>query len=85
MNQFQCTSVVLHFHDLRIVIVTHINFLWFPTAYLLVAFITNFLADQNVVSCVGGDLTFHLKNKTFDGHSFWNMNLNGIINICTDR
>ena len=82
MNQ----RVVLHFQDHMIVIVTHIDFLWFLTASLLVAFITNFLADQNVMSCVGGDLTFHFENKTFAGHSFcWNMNLNGIINICTNR
>ena len=66
-----------------VIIVTQIDFFRFPTAYFFVAFITDFLADQNVMIRVGGDLTFHLKNNTFAGHSFWNMNLNGIKNIST--
>ena len=65
--------------------VTKKHFLWFPATNLFVAFITNFLADQNVMSSFSVDLTFHLKNKTFAGHSFWNMNLNGMINIRTER
>ena len=77
--------MAINFQDIFVIIVTQLDFLWFPTAYLFVTSVTNFLADQSVMSCLGGDLTFHLKNKTFAGHSFWDMNLNGILNICIDR
>ena len=40
--------------------ISQVNFLCFPTANLFVAFITNFLADQNAMSRVGGGLTLHL-------------------------
>ena len=75
---------VLYSQDKDPVIVSDVKFL-LPLTDLFVAFVAHFLADQNLVSCVGGDLTFHFENKTFAGHSFWNMNLNGIINICTNR
>ena len=52
--------VVLYFEIPRISTVTQVDFLCFPTANLFVAFITNFLADQNAMSRVGGGLTFHL-------------------------
>ena len=70
----QCVAV--HSHEFKVVIVTQIDFLWFPTANVFVAFGTNFLADQNVMSCVRGDLTPHFEHKTFARHSLWNMNLN---------
>ena len=57
--------VVLYFEiiatiKLEVTPVTQVDFLCFPTANLFVAFITNFLADQNAIGCVGGGLTLHL-------------------------
>ena len=78
--------VVLYFEIIEKKIVTQVDFLWFLTANLFVAFISNFLvhADQNTMSCVGGGLTFHLGEKAFGRFISRNMNLNGIMNICTD-
>ena len=65
--------------------VTKVDFLFFPTANLFVACtIANFLADQNFMSRLGGDLTFHFCNETLSGLLMRDMSLNGIINICTD-
>ena len=64
--------------------VTKVDFLFFPTANLFVAFETYFLADQNAMRCFGVDLTFHLEHKTLTGLLTRDMNLNGIINICSD-
>ena len=63
-----------------IIIVTQVDIRFLLTTNVFVAFITNILADQNVMSCAGGDLTFHLCNNTLAGLSLWNINLNGIIN-----
>ena len=56
--------------------VAQVNFPWFPTANPFVAFITYFLADQNIMRCVRGDLTPDLRDETVRGLLFWNMNLN---------
>ena len=42
--------------------VTQVDFLWFPTANLFEAFVRNFLAQQYVMYCVRGGLTFHLED-----------------------
>ena len=76
--------VVLYFESGPIAPVTQVDFLFLSTANLFVAFIANFLADQNVMSCVRGDLTPHFEHKTPAGPSLRDMNLSGIINICTD-
>ena len=55
---------------------TQIDFLFLPTTNLFVAFITNFLADQHVMSCLGGDLTFHFRDEALAGLSLWNIDLN---------
>ena len=73
--------VVLYFEKpdtsfLNVTHVTQVDFLWFPTTNLFVAFIANFLADQNVMSCVRGDLTPHFEHETLFGFSLWYMNLN---------
>ena len=75
--------IVLYFKNLPFVIVSQIDFLWFVTTNLFVAFITNFLVDQNVVSCAGSDLTFYFRHKP--GSISRKKNLNEIINICTDE
>ena len=77
--------VVLYFETLPITPVTQVDFLFLPTTNLFVAFKTNFLADQNVMSDVGADFTFHFCNNTLARPLPRNMNLNGIINICTDH
>ena len=77
-------GVVLHFQLKRIIIEPQDDFLFLPTTNLLVAFVTNFLADQSVMSCVGGGLTFHFEHETLGRFVARNLNLNGIINICTD-
>ena len=69
-------GVVLHFQLKRIIIEPQDDFLFLPTTNLSEAFITNFLADQNLMTYVGGDLTFYFRNKTFDGPSLWNISLN---------
>ena len=69
---------------LFIIVVSNVNFLWFPTTNLFVAFLANFLAEQNPMSCLGAQLTFHFEHKTPAGPSLRDMNLSGIINICTD-
>ena len=53
--------VVLNLEIPPITPVTQVDFLWFPTTNLFVAFVINFLADQNAMSCVGGGLTLHLR------------------------
>ena len=63
---------------------SQVNILWFPTTNLFVALATNILADQNVMSCVGGDLTFHCCHKTLTQPLTRDFNLNKIINICRD-
>ena len=68
--------VVRYFKTPRNKIESQIDFLFLPTTNLSEAFITNFLADQNVMTYVGGDLTFYFRNKTFDGPSLWNISLN---------
>ena len=67
--------VVLDFHIPPITPKTQVYFLWFPITNLFVAFITNFPADQHVMSRAGGDLTLHFEDKTLSGHSLWYMNL----------
>ena len=79
----QC--VVLNFQDTPVIIVTQVDFLWFPTAYLFEAFITNFLTDQNAMACNGGDPTLHFCHKTMTGPLTRDLNLDEIINIGTDR
>ena len=76
--------IVLYLATRAITPVTQVDFLFLPTTNLFVAFITNFLADQNVMSCVRVNLTLHLSEKTLGWLLIWNMNLNGIINIFTD-
>ena len=76
--------VVLHFETKPITPVTQVDFLFLPTANLFVAFVTYFLADQNAMRCFGVDLTFHLEHKNLTGLLTRYINLNGIINICTD-
>ena len=83
----QC--VVLYFQDshaitILVIIVTQVDFLFLPTTNPFVAFVTYFLADQNAMRCFGVDLTFHLEHKTLTGLLTRYINLNGIINICTD-
>ena len=58
----QC--IVLYFHNIFFKIETKVDFLWFATTNLFVAFPMNFLADQNVMGCVGVDLTFDLSDET---------------------
>ena len=65
-------------------IVTQVDFRLLSTTNLLVAFINDFFADQNVMSGAGGDLTLHFCNEALTRLSSWNMNLNGIINIRKD-
>ena len=69
-------GVVLYLEIVPVTQVAQVNFPWFPSANLFVAFITNFLADQNIMRCVGGDLTPDLRDETVGGLLFWNMNLN---------
>ena len=76
--------VVLYFERLPIPPVTQVDFLFLPTTNLFEAFITNFLADQNIMCCARVDLTFHFCDKTLTGLLTRDMNLNEIINICTD-
>ena len=66
--------VVLYFE--KITPVTQVDFLWFPTANLFVAFPTNFLADQNLMTCVGVDLTLHFRDEAVAGLPLWNIDLN---------
>ena len=73
--------VVLNFERIPIPIVTQVDFLFLPTTNLFVAFPTNFLADQNIVSCARAGLTFHFRDETLTGLHLRYMNLNGIINI----
>ena len=78
--------VVLYFEiSPRIVIEPQVDFFLLPTTNLLVALITNFLADQDIMRCVGGGLTLHVGEKTLGRFISRNMNLNGIINIYTDQ
>ena len=49
--------VVLYDETFPISPVTQVDFLCFPTTNLFVAFITNFLVNQNVMSCVRVDST----------------------------
>ena len=76
--------VVLHFETIPITPVTQVDFLFLPTANLFVAFVTYFLADQNTMTCSRVDLTLHFCDKTLTGLLTRYINLNGIINICTD-
>ena len=55
--------VVLYFKIPPITPVAQVDFLWFPTTNLFEAFVRNFLAQQNVMYCVRGGLTFHLEDK----------------------
>ena len=55
--------VVLYFETILITQVAKVDFLLFPTANLFEAFVRNFLAQQNVMYCVRGGLTFHLEDK----------------------
>ena len=78
--------VVLYCHEVRVVIVSNVNFPWFPFTNIFKATrSTDFLADHNVMSFVGRELAFHFEHKTFRGLSLWNVNLNQIINICTNN
>ena len=56
---------------------SQVNSLFLPTANLFVAFITDFLVDQNVMGCLGGDLTLHFRYETLAGLLTRDMNLNG--------
>ena len=76
--------VVLYFQSHPITPVTKVDFLWFPTTNLFVAFIDNFLADQNVMCCVRVYKAFKFSDKTLTRPLPWYLNLNWIINICTD-
>ena len=60
-------GVVLYLERVPITYVAQVNFPWLPTACLFVAFITNFLADQNAMRCVRGDLTPYLRDETVRG------------------
>ena len=55
--------VVLYFETSPITPVAQVDFLWFPSTNLFVAFVTNFLAQQNVMYCVRRGLTCHLEDK----------------------
>ena len=70
----QC--VVLDFQDIIVIIEPQVNLLWFPTTNLFVAFVTDFIADQDGMSCLGIDLTFHFRDKTLTGLLTRDMNLN---------
>ena len=72
--------VVLYFQRCPIPPVTQVNFLWFPTTNLFVAFVPNFPADPNVTSKVWIDLTFHFQHMTLVPPQTRNMNLNRITN-----
>ena len=63
------------------IVVSNVNFLWFPTTDLFVAFITDFLADQNIMSYPRGDLAFNFEHKALTRPLPRNMNLNGILSI----
>ena len=68
--------VVLYPHVITVIIVSNVNLLWFPsTNIFVVTRNTDFLAEHNVMSCGGGDLTFHFEHKTSCVTSLWNMNL----------
>ena len=70
-------SVVLNQHKRGIIIVSNVNFLWFPSTDIFVATRNgDFLADHNVMTCLGSDLTFYFEHKTGAGPSCWNMDLN---------
>ena len=73
-------SVVLNPYNpfLPLVIVTKVHFPGFSSANVFVAGNFDILADHNFMSGAGGELTFHFKNKTFNGLSSWDMNLNGL-------
>ena len=74
---FQLKKGVVHYLEIvPVTQVAQVNFPWFPSANLFEAFINNFLADQNIMRCVGGDLTPDLRDETVGGLLFWNMNLN---------
>ena len=76
--------LVLNFQDFSPIVVSEGNPLFLPTTDLFVAFLAIFLAEQNSMSCLGAQLTFHFEHKTPAGPSLRDMNLSGIINICTD-
>ena len=67
---------VVHYLVIYVVIVTQVDFLWFFTTNLFVAFIPNCLANQNIVRRVGSDLALDFCDKTAAWLSKWNMNLN---------
>ena len=69
-------SVVLCLKTQIAIIVTKVDFPWFSTTNVFVAFPTNFPADQNVMSFAGGNLAFHSGDKTLAVSSLRNMNLN---------
>ena len=66
---------------IRRCVISQVDFLWFPTTDLSVASKSNFLADQNVMSCVGGKLTSQLCEVTSPRPTLGNMNLNWMISI----
>ena len=68
-------GVVLYFKTRWTIIVTQVDFRFLPITNLFVAFITSFLANQNVMSCARGDLTFHFRDEAVAGLSLWNLNL----------
>ena len=70
----QC--IVLHCHEGGVIIESQVNFCFLPNTNLFVAFITNFLADQNVMSGARGDLTFYFRDEALAGLSLWNIDLN---------
>ena len=64
--------------------VTQVDFLFLPTANLFVTFETNILADHNGMCDIGIYVTFYCCHKTVTRPLMRDMNLDGIINICTD-
>ena len=65
---FQLKKGVVHYLEIvPVTQVAQVNFPWFPSANLSVAFIFYFRADENVMRYVGGDLTPYLRDKTVGG------------------
>ena len=67
--------VVLYFKEIWPRNETDFETFLFPTTSLFEAFRDNFLADQNVVILVGGDVAFHFRDETVTGLFLWNVNL----------
>ena len=56
--------IILDFEHSWVIYITQVNLPWFPITDLFVVFPINFLAYQNVMGCIGADLTFDLCDET---------------------